>query len=342
MINKYIGESITYELVLKDDSGTVLPNELPIIKVMDSTGSTRTTGTGTYSTGGTYSHISSTDGSWVSGPIKYDWIVKSSTGTGILAIQNEIRLISGTTEPDSYIYANELVSYYGRIGDYIDENSQDKIICSYDYINRLLESLNITSPREKNSNGLYDESLRSMNAWFAIYNIVQDDQINRVKGDEIPWYKRFYDNGMEIYEDIKKKRIVFTDQVSSVESGICKPYRTAGSSFGTLENNYDRSYGKGFQGSDFTRTWIVEITGTGTAGELREGTFKWTNDGWLGSSIGITDFDWIDLEDEVFIRFDKGGSTGSAGIFNVGDKWEFITNPIAKQKGGINGARSYL
>lgn len=341
MINKHLGESVEFSVVVKDQNGTALTTETPVVRVYDFTGALKTSGTGTHASSGSYTHTANTSTSWGTGPIKYDWCVTSALGTGIIAETNEVNMLFGTSEPASYVYEAELSAYYSRIGDYLDDNSKDRIVASYNYINRLLESLNITAPREKNADGLYDQSLRDMNAWLAIHAIVEDDQINRVSDEEVPWYNKFKDNAMSKYDDIAKGRIVFRDQTSISESGIEKPIRSAGSSVGTMVTNWDRTYGQGFRGSDFTRTWKLQITGTGTAGGVNECTYKWTNDEWIGTSTGVTNFEWVSLGDEVYVRWTKGTSTGSTNIMAVGDEWQFTTNPIASQKGGINGAKSY-
>ena len=341
MINKHLGESIEYTVVIKDQNGTALTGESPTLKVYDFANTLQVTATGTHGTLGSYTHSANSLTTWGTGPVKYDWLITGANGTGIIAETNEINLLTGTSEPDSYVYESELSSYYSRIGDYLDDNSKDKRVSSYNYINRLLESLNIPAPREKNADGLYDQSLRGLNAWHAIFNIVQDDQVNRVSPEEEPWYNKFMENANKIYDDIAKGRIVFRDQTAMSESGIEKPTRTVGSSVGTLNNNFDRSYGQGFRGSDFPRTWKIQIMGTGTSGGVDECTFRWTKNEWIGSSTGTTNFEWVGLGDEVYVRWDKGTSTGSTNIMVIGDEWEFNTNPIAGQKGGINGARSY-
>jgi len=342
MINKHLGESVEFSIVVKDQNGTALTSESPVVRLYDFTGTLRSSGTGTHASSGSYTHSINTSTTWGTGPVKYDWCIAGGNGTGIIAETNEVNLLSGTSEPPSYVYESELNSYYDRIGDYLDENSKDKIISKYNYINRLLESLNITAPRQKNDDGLYDQSLRDMNAWMAIHAIVQEKQVNRGLGeDEEPWYKTFKDNALSIYDDIAKKRIVFRDQVSASESGIERATRSLGSSEGTMVTNWDRSYGKGFRGADYPKTWKVQITGTGTAGELNECIFKWTNNDWIGSSTGTTNIGWIGLGDEVYIRWSKGNATGSTNLMVAGDEWQFDTNPTSTQKGGINGAKSY-
>ena len=341
MINKHLGESIEFSVVIKDQNGTALTSETPTLKVYDFANTLQVTATGTHGTLGSYTHSANTLTTWGTGPVKYDWLIAGGNGTGIIAETNEVNLLTGTSEPASYVFESELSSYYSRIDDYLDENSKDKIISKYNYTNRLLESLNITAPREKNADGFYDQALRDMQAWMSIHAIVADDQVNRVSDDEEPWYDKFHKNAMSIYDDIKGGKIVFRDQTSISESGIEKPTRSLGSSVGTMVTNWDRTYGQGFRGADFSRTWKVQITGTGTAGGVNECAFKWTNDEWIGTATGTSNFEWVGLGDEVYVRWTKGTSTGSTNIMAIGDEWQFTTNPIASQKGGINGAKSY-
>ena len=180
-----------------------------------------------------------------------------------------------------------------------------------------------------------------MNANYAIYDIIFDAQVNRVATDEDPWFNRFEDEGNKIYDDIKKRKIVFRDQVSPSDSGISKPTRVAGSSLGTMDTNWDNSYGDGFRGADFGRTWNVEITGTGTSGGLFESVARWSNDDEQSFSTLTTGFEWNELQDQVFVRFKKGTASGTTNIFAIGDKWQFTTEPIRRQVGGQGNAKSY-
>ena len=342
MINKYRGETIKYDIHIEDSDGTAITGANPILRVKDAGGGSVLTGNGTYISDGTYSISSGVGGTWGTGPLSYYWDVKNASGTGLKAVTNEINIIAGTVEPSSYVYESELSSYYSPVVDYFNDHTQDKIIASYNLINRMLESINIKTPREKNSDGFYDQSLRDMNAWFAIYNIVQDQEANRVPPGEEAWYRKFYKNGMDVYDSIKNKKIIFRDQVSPSESGINKPYRSAGSSIATMVNNWDRAYGNGFKGDDYARTWNVTIVGTGTSGNLSNCIFNWSiNDGISIAGTGTTSMDWVHLQDEVYIRWTRGTATGTENIFQMGDKWKFDTNPLRTQVGGINVARSY-
>lgn len=341
MINKYHGETILWEVNASDADGAKLVGESPVLRVKDALGTEVLTGTGAHNADGTYQLQGSVTNTWGTGPISYYWNITGANGSAIEAVTNEINIISGTTEPPAYVYESELCSYYSRIGDYLDDNSQDKIISSYHYINRLLETMNISVPRKKKSNGLHDQSVRDMNAWFSIYHIVANYQVNQVSEGDEPWYNKFWGEGTKIYEDIKKKKIVFTDQVSPADAGISEPTRTAGSSIGTMFNNWDRSYGQGFSGADFNRDWSVEVIDTGTAGGLFETKAKWSKDGGITFGTITTDYGWIAMGNEVYVRFDKGTSSGTTGIFAVGDKWEFRTEPIKKSVGGQRNARSY-
>jgi len=343
MKNKYISETIRWETVLKDYSGSSLTTETPIIYFEDALGTMVMSGTGTYGTIGTYYHEAAIGTGWGTGPGKYWWFVAGDNGTAQDVVTNEIFILNGTSEPASYVYTGELESYYDRIGDYFGDHTQDKLTSVYHRINRRLESLNINTPRQKNSDGLHDASLRDWNAWWGVYYLVHDWEANRtVEGDADPWYKKFWNEGERIYKDIKDKKIIFRDQVSPSEAGIGVPSRTAGSSVATMCTNWDNSYGKGFQGADFERTWKVSIVGTGTSGGMEEALATWSDDGGLTTEGTITTSNnWVSLGDEVYVRFTRGTSTDTTGLWQVGDVWEFTTHPTKQTVGGFKQAKSY-
>ena len=61
---------------------------------------------------------------------------------------------------------------------------------------------------------------------------------------------------------------------------------------------------------------------------------------YLDGSI-TTGFNWIGLGQNVYVRFEKGTSSGTTSIFNIGDKWEFVTEPLGKNVGGERVVKSY-
>jgi len=343
MINKYIGETLRWETHLEDQGGTALDSETPLLTVEDRYGTNVFTGTGTFVSDGTYFVKGEIGPTWGTGPCRYWWDTYGANGTARDVNTNELNIVAGTSEPPSYVYESELSSYYGNIEEYFEDNTQDKIVSVYHKINRRLETLNIKTPRLKNSDGLHDQSVRDWNAWWAIYFIVQDLDVNKVRGEDEqqPWYNRFYEEGEKIYKDIKSKKIVFRNQVSPADSGVSRSVKTVGTSFGTMHTNWDRSYGGPFAGTDFARDWSVEITGTGTSAGLSECTAKFSSDSEQTFGSVTTGFDWIALGQNVFIRFEKGTSSGTNSIFNIGDKWEFVTEPLGKSVGGERVVKSY-
>lgn len=343
MKNKYIGETIRYETVLKDRNGTALNSESPTLSVNDSGGTNVLSANGTYDTAGTYYHEGAIGTGWNAGPVTYNWSVKGNNGTALDVLTNELFVISGTLEPSSYVYSSELTSYYTNIDDYFNEHTQDKLVSVYHKINRRLEAQNIKAPRDKNPDGLHDQALRDWNANWGIYYIIQDWEGNRaIEGEEEPWYKKYWDEGERIYTDIKKRKILFRDQVTPADAGIGKPSRTAGSSIATMVTNWDNSYGKGFKGSDYERTWTLEVIGTGTNGEIGEALLAWSKDGGISNAGTVTSSkDWVAMGDEVYVRWTRGTSTGTTDLWQVGDKWSFKTQPIKGAVRGMRTAKSY-
>lgn len=89
---------------------------------------------------------------------------------------------------------------------------------------------------------------------------------------------------------------------------------------GQAGNDWDR----GFTGSDFPRTWIVEVTTSGGVGTAK---CRWSMNGGIDfeNSDVTSGYDFMLLQDNVWVRF-EGDSVGSHH-FSVGDKWRFQTVP---------------
>ena len=337
-----LGDTIDFITTVHDVDGTSIEDASVTLKVYDSTGSLVLSDTISHTSGGTYVETKATDG-WGTGGIRQEWTIESSSGTKSIPVEDEIRIASVGATTSTYIDVGELQSYFSRITDYLDNKSEDKVIAAYKYENRLLEGLGYSTPRPKTSDGFYDQSLRDFNAWESIYRIVEDNQITQAPSDENGerWYDGFKHQASMVYDDWKSKKITFTNEVSPGEAGIEPATRTVGSSAGTMLNNHSEAYGSGFTGADFQRDWSVEITGTGTAGELRECSYKWSNDGGLGTTVGTTTDGWTHLANQCYIRFTRGTSTGTNNIFVVGNKWTWKTTPTKYSVGGNNSARSY-
>jgi len=347
MYNKYQGETIAFQGVAEDSNGTGLTTAVGSLNITDYTGSTVFSGVGTHGVTGTYQHVASTSG-WGTGPVDYQWTFFHSSGTNTVVADNSILIVGTSANPDSYIKLEELDTYYAQIGDYVDDKSESHIQAAYNHINRWLDNLNYKTPIEIGPDGLYDESLRSMNAHLAIYRIVSMNEVARVEGDENPWYLEFRKRAMDILKEIEDGKITFRREKAPSDTGISIPVRTVGSSVGILHNNWDRSYGEMFQGSDYPRTWVIEVLGTGTSGRLADSTFRWSKDNMVSwetfsnaGTVGTCGHDWYGLDWEVYVRFDMGSSTGTDNILVTGEQWKFNTAPIKGQKGGKGFVNSY-
>jgi len=348
MYNKYLGETIAFQGVAEDSNGTGLTTAVGSLVVTDYTGSSVFSGVGTHGTTGTYQHVASTNG-WGTGPVDYQWTFFHSSGTNTVVVDNSILMVGTTANPASYIKLGELQSYYPLIEDYTDDVSEFHVEEAYKHINRLLDNLNYKTPIPVGPDGLYDQSLRDMNAHFAIYRIVSANEVSRVEGEEEPWYLEFRKRAMDTLKEIEDGKITFRRDISPSETGISVPVHSVGSSLGNFHNNWDRSYGQMFSGSDYPRTWVIEITGTGTSGNLAESTFRYSNDNEItwgtstttSGTIGTCGYDWHHFGWNVYGRFSLGSATGSQTIVATGEKWTFETKPIKGQKGGKNMMRTY-
>ena len=336
------GDTIDFLTTVNDVDDNAIEDATVTLQVYDSTGSLVLDDVIDHDTDGTYVETKSTNG-WANGAIRQQWTIESSSGTKSLPVENEIRIASVGATTQTYVDVGELEDWFPSIVDYLDNRSEDRVISAYKYQNRLLDSLGYPTPLNANSDGFYDQSARDFNAWDAIYRIVEANQVSQVQPNEDGehWYDKFKKNAMGVYDDWKTLRITFKNQVSPSEAGIGPSTKTVGTSAGTMFTNSAESYGSGFEGSDFQRDWSVEITGTGTSGELRECEFKWSNTGGLDYGTLTTSDAWIHLSDQCYVRFNRGTETGTANIFAVGDKWTWKTNPVRNQVGGKYIATGY-
>ena len=337
-----LGDTIRFITTVNDEDGTSITNAEVNLDVIDSGGSTVLSEAISHDTDGTYTEFKATDG-WALGPIRQLWTVKTSGGTKSNIIDNQVKIVNAGTAFPTYVFVDELESYFPAITDYLDNKSEDHVIAAYKYENRLIDSLGYVTPRLKNDDGFFDQSVRDYNAWESIYRIVKSNQINQVVADEAGafWIDAFKNNAMDVYKDWRSRKITFKDKISPSEGGILPPTKVSGTSPGTLFNNFEEQYGSGFRGADFKREWSVTIIGTGTNGELRDCTYTWSNDGGLGTANGTTSDEWIHLQDQVYVRFSRGTHTGTFNIFEVDDKWTWNTNPVKNQVGGRDIAVGY-
>lgn len=127
------------------------------------------------------------------------------------------------------------------------------------------------------------------------------------------------------------------------EGGVGIATKVAGGTRAQMETNWKGGVGNGFTDSSYERDWIVTIRGTGTAGEINECEYTWSNDGGLSESGTLnTKLDWQELKYGVHVRFHRGTyNGGTVNLFEVGDQWRFKTFPKSETVGGKRTARSY-
>ena len=337
-----LGDTIVFKTTALDQDGTALTGATVTLQVTDSSGSQVLNDTISHLSGGTYQETKSTAG-WAIGPIRQNWTIEDSAGTMSKPVQNQVRIVNDGTATPTYVYEDELSQWYPSIVDYLDSYSEDHVVAAYKYTNRVLDNLGFATPVAKNDDGLYDQSVRDHNAWDAIYRIVKGNQIAQVQRDEDGrfWFDGFMEAREQTYKDWESKKITLQRKVSPSEGGISPSTRAVGTSAGTMLTNHDEAFGAGFSGKDYKRDWELTITGTGTSGGVRECTYKWNNDGGHGTLTGTTSDSWVELKDEVYVRFNRGTATGTTNLFEVNDKWTWTTTPVKYQQGGKNIARGY-
>lgn len=365
MLIKTQGDTLTFSFVpdITIISGT------GTLTVYDSSGTVRY-GSRVYdNTDGTYTATLSSSG-YPNGVLTEKWAFKGGYGTTTAQKQDSYRIV-GTDIVTPYITAGELGLYYENIDDFLDGQEDFYVQDAYFLVNTRLNALGYEIPFIPKSDGYYDQPLRDLNAYEAIFKMVSKRQssYNR-SGNEKPWFYAFKDFAEALYKNLEKKAYNFTREIGAGDSGIGIPHKIVGTSAGQMDNNWrggassaytlanytynsgtmDLNYpwlnqmgGQiGFTDSSFSRDWIITIVGTGTSGKADECQFTWSNDGGMSDcGTRTTSFNWQELINGVLIRFYQGTSTSGSNLFAVGDKWTFNTSPRAQSAGGKNTAKSY-
>ena len=122
--------------------------------------------------------------------------------------------------------------------------------------------------------------------------------------------------------------IVLEHQYSPLETGVGTPAADSSNEGSAIFYTNWEGYGGYYSGTDFPRNYVVEIVGTGSIGDISEGTYKWSRDGgvsWIATT-GSCGTDWIHLGSNVYIRWAYGG-TGTAGQIAIGDRWTWTCRP---------------
>lgn len=341
MIDKIIGDTIVFEAHLVDGASQPIIDAVANLSVVDFTGSAVLVTVAPYTTDGTYQKSISTAG-WNKGPVVERWKFTNPAGTVSRVVPNSFRMV-GTEIRTTYLTVGELSAYYENIEDYFDGNESDLLNDAFNEINAKLEAIGQKLPIRPKADGFYDQPLRDLNAYAAITRIVSRRQGGYKKGDEKPWFLYFNDMAGSIYKKIETKAYNFDRDYSVAEAKIGIGSKVQGTLPGQMETNWRGGVGTGFTDASFERDWIVEVLGTGNAGEVNECSYQWSNDGGISFNQGYTtSINWTSLQDGVFVRFHRGtGTNGTVGIFGSGDRWTWKTFPTNQVVGGKKTARSY-
>jgi hypothetical protein len=342
VINILLNDNILFEANLKDSAGVAITTAVGSLTVTDFGGSAVLATHAAHTAAGTYQFNKNTAG-WGYGPVTERWTFTSSSGTSSELVHRNFRIV-GTTTVIPYIFPEELQNYHENIGDYFDGNEEAQVFDAFYDINSRLEALGIKLPIAPRPDGFYDQALRDLNAYEAIIRIVSKRQQSFDRtGNQEPWFMAYRKEADRIYKGIANKMYNFDRDISTSEGGVGIATKVVGGTRGQMETNWRGGVGKGFKDDSFERDWIVKVTGTGTAGEIAECTYTWSNDG--GISIGgtlTTAMDWNELGTGVYVRFHRGTYTGgTVNLFAANDTWNFKTFPKTQTVGGVRTARSY-
>ncbi len=342
MINVVVADNILFEANVKDSNGTAITTATGSLSVVDSAGSTVLATHAAHTAAGTYQFNKNTAG-WGQGPITETWKFYTTNGTSTLIARDNYRVV-GTSPVIPYINLEELIGYYENIVDYFDGNQEAQIVDAFNEINGRLEAMGYKLPFLPKSDGFYDQPLRDLNAYEAIYRIASKRQQSFDRsGDKEPWFMAFRRDADRIYKNISNKVYNFDRDISVSEGGIGLATKVAGGTRAQMETNWRGGVGNGFDDSSYERDWVVTVVGTGTAGEAAECPFVWSNNGGV-SVLGTlnTSLDWQELTNGVHVRFHRGTYIGGTiNLFAVNDQWKFKTFPRTQTVGGKRIARSY-
>lgn len=342
MINVVVNDNILFEANIKDLNGTAVTTAIGSLTVTDFLGNVVVGTTAAHTAAGTYQFNKNTAG-WAVGPVSEKWTFMTTGGTTSNLIHGNFRII-GTTSVTPYIYPEELVTYHENISDYFDGNQEAQVVDAYSEINSRLESLGCKLPFTPKADGFYDQALRDLNAYEAILRIVSKRQQSFDRsGDKEPWFYAFRKEADRIYKNISNKTYNFDRDTSVSEGGVSIGTKTSGGTRLQMETNWRGGVGSGFQDSSYSRDWNLNVTGTGTAGEINECTYTWSSTG--GAAVAgtlTTNTEWQELQYGVYVRFHRGTYTGgTVNLAAVGDAWTFKTSPKTQVIGGKRSARSY-
>lgn len=340
MIDVFTGDSISFGAYLTDTQGSYVSEVQTELNVLDGFGSLVFSGSAYDVGNGSYTVTSLSTTGWNTGPLMETWNFQASVGTLTKISNNGFRIV-GTTTMTPYVYADELPSYYENIVEFFDGNEDSQVMDAYSEVNSRLNGIGIKLPLPPNHDGFYDQCLRDLNAYEALYRIVSKRQasFNRTSNEK-PWFHFFRDEADRTYKMINSKVYSLGRDYSEAQAGIGIATKTMGTSPIQMETNWRGAVGLGFTDSSFQRDWVVNMIGTGNTGTISEGTYLWSRDGGLTfTGTYITSIDWQELKDGVHVRFTRGTYRGGTdGLMSVGDTWEFQTFPRTQVQGK---ARSY-
>ena len=241
----------------------------------------------------------------------------------------------------SYCSLDYLTVKFKGIDEYIDQDTQKILHETYRQINKRLEAMGYPTPIGTYSDGDYDPDLKDLNAYLAIHEILTREHIQEYTEVGPPeWIEYFKNKAESIWDSIRSGETTISYFEPISKNGISKP--TVGSSnkgSAIFHNNWE-GFGSYYTGTDFERTFVVQIIGTGTNNDIAHGTYKWSRDGgftWEGSSVCNTE--WTAgsvgyLVSGVYIRWENGG-TGTNNQVYIGNRWTFSCKPLFEKSSGV-------
>ncbi len=337
---KFIGDTLEFKNFL-GSNGTPIITATANVDLYDGFGKLQTATIATHTANGTYA-LSLNSSSWGKGLVLERWRFTGDFGTQMQDLSDSYRL-NGTELIRTYIVSDELPTFYENVEDYFDGTEGQAVLDAYHEVNKRLEALNHKTPFSVNPDGYFDQPLRDLNAYEAIFRLVQKRQSSFVRdGRERPWFFAFKDSAEKVYKAIENKAYNFSIEYGAGDSGIGVATRASGTGLGTLETNWRGGVGNGFSDSSYGRTWACSVIGTGTSGGVFECTYTWSkNDGLTIEGTKTTSTEWAELDNGVYVRFHRGESSATSGLFSVGDTWKFNTYPKLQSVGGKKTAISY-
>lgn len=175
------------------------------------------------------------------------------------------------------------------------------------------------------TSGLFPLHVRMLQANLTIYARLKSKHYGEFVNGIPSWISTYITRAREILSDIKNQNVVFETDIYQGESGIGVGSFTAKAGLANWYTNWETGV---YQGSDFSRNYVIQIDGTTAGQQIGTATFKYSNDnGVTWATMGVpTNTNWTDVENGLWMRWEAVGT--STAQLSIGDSFSVRCVPI--------------